>query len=535
MKKIIFQSFFLILLAACAQIVHPTGGPKDVTPPKVVKYMPDSATVNFNAKKISITFNEYIQLINLTDQLIISPPMKKDPDIKIKNKTLTIDLKDSLLKNTTYAISFGSAVADITEGNKMDDFRYVFSTGTYIDSLSLKGKVQNAFDHQTEKGILVMLYRDLNDSIPCKKTPDYFSKTKADGTFKINNIRNGTYKLFVLKDANSNYLYDTPEEMIGFAANPISIQHNDTAHIELFKPTDTITYVKKSFSPQYGKIEIIFNRPLENVSLIPLNEKPIIALLKPSVTKDTLDYWYTGVKSDSLLLQVSYGKKILDTVRQELIQKEDAFNPKKKNKIHLYVKTNVQNGTFFDLEQPILLSFSNPISSYAVSKIKILHGKDTIAFKMKDAEKYAQNFFISAKLEADTSYQLYFPAGTFIDIFGLKNDTLKTTFKMESQSFYGTAKLKINIPPASGDYIVQLMDDKQNILKSSIISGSSVLNYTYLHPGNYKVKLIYDVNKNGVWDTGNYFKKTAPEKIIFYGGVFTTRSDWDLDLTWDVK
>ena len=528
---------FLVLFAACAQIVSPSGGPKDTKPPKVAKYIPDSAAVNFNAKKISITFNKFIQLINLSDQLIISPPMKKEPDIKIiKNKILTIDIKDTLLKNTTYTINFGNAVADITEGNKMDDFRYVFSTGTYIDSLSLKGKIQNAFDHKTEKGILVMLYRNTNDSVPCKKTPDYFSKTKADGTFQIDNIKNGTYKLFALKDANSNYLYDSPNEMIGFTNKPISIQQNDSVHLELFQALDTTAaYIKKNRSTQYGKIQIIFNRPLENISVKPLNEKPIIAIEKPSVTNDTLDYWFTGVKAESLDLQVRYGNKILDTIHQELISKEDAFNPKKKTKIHLFVKANVQDATLFDLKQPILLDFSNPISSYDISKIKLTHEKDSIPIKFENAEKYAQQFFISADLKPDSSYQLYFPAGTFRDIFGLKNDTLKTTFKMQQENYYGTAKLKINIADALGDYIVQLMDDKENVLKETIISGTTVLNYDYLHPGNYKVKLIYDTNKNKIWDTGNYFKKIQPEKIIYYNAPFTVRSDWDLDLTWNIK
>ena len=158
---IVFVSFFF----SCAQVVIPSGGNKDIVPPKVVKYIPDSASINFKSKSIAIFFDEFVYLKDLNNQLIISPPLEYQPDIKLKNKIITIDFdKNEILKlNTTYSISFGNAIQDIHENNPIENFKYVFSTGNFIDSLIVKGKIENAFDHKTEKDILVMLYNAFKD------------------------------------------------------------------------------------------------------------------------------------------------------------------------------------------------------------------------------------------------------------------------------------------------------------------------------------------------------------------------------------
>ncbi|MEK6616765.1 MAG: Ig-like domain-containing protein, partial [Bacteroidota bacterium] len=164
-RKIFFlllASGFWLLASRCAQIVNPNGGPKDVSPPHAVKYIPDSAKTNFSTKNIVIVFDEYIQLNDLQKQLVISPPMNIQPEIKVKGKSLLIELKDTLRKNTTYTFNFGNSIRDFTEANALEDFQYVFSTGSFIDSLKLSGAVKNAFDLKTEKGILVMLYDTLD-------------------------------------------------------------------------------------------------------------------------------------------------------------------------------------------------------------------------------------------------------------------------------------------------------------------------------------------------------------------------------------
>ena len=151
-------SGFWLLTSQCAQIVVPSGGPKDLSPPAVEKYVPDSAATRFSSKTITIVFDEYIQLTDLQKEMSISPPMRIAPEIRAKGKMLQIEIKDSLKKNTTYVINFGSAIRDFTESNAKTDFRYIFSTGAVIDTLKLTGTVKGAYDQKTDKGVLVMLY-----------------------------------------------------------------------------------------------------------------------------------------------------------------------------------------------------------------------------------------------------------------------------------------------------------------------------------------------------------------------------------------
>src|ERR1041385_8014106 len=179
----------VLLISSCAQVLTPNGGAKDAAPPVVLKYYPDSAATNFAGKKIIIRFNEYVQLSDLNNQLIISPPMNTQPEVAIRKKDIVIELKDSLLPNTTYTISFGKAIKDITENNILDNFRYVFSTGPVIDSLKISGKISNAVTLAGEKDIYVMLYKESGDSVPLKKKPYYFTKSRADGSYEFTNLR----------------------------------------------------------------------------------------------------------------------------------------------------------------------------------------------------------------------------------------------------------------------------------------------------------------------------------------------------------
>src|ERR1019366_8008256 len=342
----------LLLLASCAQVVAPGGGKKDRTPPKVVNYIPDSASLNFKAKSIAVIFDEYIQLKDLNNQLIISPPLNKIPDIKIKDKTLLINLDESgiLKPNTTYCFSFGNALQDINENNPKENFKYIFSTGSFIDSLTVNGKVENAFDHKTEKGILVMLYDDFSDSVIYKKQPEYFAKTKEDGTFQINNIRDGKYKILALKDANANYKYDAETESIGFIDSLIDVSKKQNILIELFQEPQKKLFLKKHFQNSYGKIVFIFNKTADSVKIKPINytfnENEII--LDYSTNKDTLTYWIKNFDKDSLILQLSNGSKILDTIAFKMIKKEDALKSNR-NPLRLSLLSSPNGNQNFDL------------------------------------------------------------------------------------------------------------------------------------------------------------------------------------------
>jgi uncharacterized protein (DUF2141 family) len=612
-SQIRFFSYLLIcmLLFSCAQVVIPGGGKRDTYPPRVVKYSPDSAQLNFNSRIIEITFDEYIQLKDLNAQLIVSPPLEKLPDVNVKNKSVTIDLgKQKLKPNTTYSINFGNAIQDINENNSKENFSYIFSTGNFIDSLKVTGKVQNAFDHKSEKNVLAMLYTDMSDSAVFKEQPDYFAKAADDGSFKITNIKEGKYKIVAVKDMNSNYKYDSETETIGFydslmnLSNPViipadtsnrpkkSVNKSDTLKnksgqlknptdtlksskgssikepkkkvttLELFQETPKKLFIKKSIHNYYGKIVLVFNRGSDSITVNNLtkDKKDTQEFVSFSKSKDTLTYWITNFDKDSLRLQVNNGVSIIDTVEFKMLKMEDALKSKRGNNLKLRVTNNFSGNQTFDLNSDLKLIFSQPLASVD-SSAKLTFMEDSVSYQNKfplalflDSSLTSLNlgmqkpvslpgrlntdktspYINHLPLKENTAYHLFIPPGSVTDIFGLTNDTIKIDFKTRELNYYGNLKLKVNLPRTKENYIIQLLDEKENIIRENIISETGTIAYEYLYPKKYKIKLIVDENNNGKWDTGNYLKRIHAEKVIYNAEEITIRSNWDADIEWNI-
>ncbi|MGI8892225.1 MAG: Ig-like domain-containing protein, partial [Bacteroidia bacterium] len=222
------KNIYLILISVlfhiygCANIVTPTGGEKDLIPPEILQEFPPNKSINFSSKEIRINFDEYILLRDPLQQIITSPPLTPAPEYQIKKRSLIIKLPDTLRPNTTYTMNFGNSIVDNTEGNPLAGYQYVFSTGNFIDSLFISGKVTSAFTNDPVKDVTVMLYDQMDDSLPYKNRPSYFARSNESGTYRISNISANEFKLFTLKDENSNYLFDQPTELIGFETNPVN-------------------------------------------------------------------------------------------------------------------------------------------------------------------------------------------------------------------------------------------------------------------------------------------------------------------------
>ncbi len=550
------------MLSSCAQILAPGGGEKDKTPPKVLKYSPDSAQLNFASKKIEINFDEFISLKDVNNQLLISPPLAKAPDVTVKNKTLNIELdKNELLKsNTTYCISFGNAVQDLNEGNPVENFKYIFSTGTFIDSLSLKGKVQNGFNQTTEKGIVVMLYNDLSDSVVYKSQPDYFAKTEKDGTFQINNIKSGKYKLVAIKDANANYKYDGESESIGFVDAPIDVSEKQNILIDLFQEPAKKVYLKKYIHDSYGKVTLFFNQGSDSLRVQPINndQKGVQEYLDFSKNNDTLTYWIKNFQKDSLILQVSNGNKVLDTVSLKFISRVEA-EKSKKHPLKLKLLSSPNGNQNFDLGSELALKFNHNISgtnsgpftfkedSTLLNKMSLYSSSNIIEFTYWDSTSTAEDSYnpgmmvvsptksFFGHLKENTNYHIFIPPGTITDFFGLTNDTIKIDFKTREEKFYGSVKLNLTLQSDDLMYIVQLLDESGNVVREDLIRKTTSIDYSYLYPKKYKLKIIYDSNQNRKWDTGNYLQKVQPEKVIYNSELINIRSNWDAELDWKIN
>lgn len=225
----VFQKYIFILLFAafcfsCAQVGSPSGGPRDEDPPRVLESDPPNYSLRFEEKKIQITFDEYIVLDNVNQELIVSPPMEEQPEVKLRKKTLIIEFEEALKENTTYTFNFGNAIKDLHEGNKLQNFEYVFSTGDVLDSMSVRGTLRYAETLEKPKEpISVMLYSDLRDSVPLTEIPLYVGRSDDSGVFSVNNLRPDEYKIFALKDGNNNFLFDVPSEEIAFLDSTLTV------------------------------------------------------------------------------------------------------------------------------------------------------------------------------------------------------------------------------------------------------------------------------------------------------------------------
>ena len=241
----------LLLLTACAVQVAPSGGPKDVTPPEILKSTPPNNSVNFTGDRIILTFDEFVTLKEINTQLVISPPLRETPDFNMRGKNIIIKLTEPLMENATYNFYFGDAIVDITEGNPLSSYNFSLSTGPVLDSLSIKGKLMDAFTNQPIENAFVMLYDTIYDSIPYLQRPYYLSKTNKTGDFALNNLRDSEYLIFALSDINSNYLYDLPTENIAFADSLIK----PAFHGSTVKITDRNVHPTSDSLPQSDSLK----------------------------------------------------------------------------------------------------------------------------------------------------------------------------------------------------------------------------------------------------------------------------------------
>ncbi len=230
------------ILTSCANAGAPTGGPVDKEPPVIKESYPENGSINFSNDKIEITFDEFLKLNNVNQKLIVSPPLDENPEIKLKGKTLIIEINNDLKDSTTYTFNFNDAITDLNEGNAIKEYKYVFSTGEYIDSLQLSGKLINAFDHKPEIESFVLLYKTYEDSVPLKKKPYYITKVDKNGDFKFTNLASSKYLIFALEDKNSNYIFDLPNEKISFIDSLLEPKTN----IEIFSDTIKLEKIVKN-------------------------------------------------------------------------------------------------------------------------------------------------------------------------------------------------------------------------------------------------------------------------------------------------
>lgn len=524
----------VITLSACAIIQSPTGGAKDDSEPLIEKSEPLIGSTNYQGNAIRLYFDEFIVLNNLQQELTVSPPLKYPPEFKIKGKSLLITFQDTLKENSTYTFNLGDGVKDFHEGNILDSNVVVFSTGNEIDSGFVSGIVINAETLTPVSKALVMLYPENSDSIPAKKRPAFLTKTKNDGSYEINYLKTGSYQLFVLEDLNNNYLYDLPNEKIGFADKEIEIAGSIgvvNANIKLFQEFIPNQFFKESKMERYGKLLLGFNQPLKNLSLRPINYfKPDSNWhsLEFDDENDTVWVWTNAqmIDEEPILIELSDQGIVIDTLEFEpIIYPEEEIE---QDALTTKFDLNTKNGVAKYFEKVILTS-STPIKKANVNGI-VITGTDTSA--LKTIQLSQTEFEIDYKLNEEQHYQVIIYKNSFIDALDLSHDTLSYKYRTLSEVEY--ANLDINLTTTNTlPKVIQLFTEKGDIvLREDILKNETKLSYPNLSPGKYKIKLIFDENNNGIWDPGTFIPRKQPERIIFFSEELEMKEGWDKKLEW---
>jgi len=410
--------FYLISIigSGCAQIAMPMGGPKDTIPPVLLNANPPNKTTHFQGNKITFTFDEYVQVQDLQKNLLIAPTPKIIPNINAKLKTITIKIRDTLQPKTTYSFQFGNSIQDINENNPIKNFTYVFSTGSYIDSLTFSGNVILAETGKVDSTLIALLYNNLDDSAVYKEKPRYVARLDSSGKFQFRYLAEGDYHLFALKDESGQKMYNNPSQLFAFADSVIHISKN-VSPVELFayvekenkKPASNSSVSNKKNPDKILKYSTSINNGIQDL-LTPLKINFTVPLKNFDSSKIKL--------TDTLFRGVQPAEISIDTTFKEITVKNNWIED---SKYKLVIDKDFATDTLGD----------------------ILQKSDTISFKTKAAREYG-----SLKLNFKNLEKIQHPVLQFV-----QNNEVVDSFKITSPTF----SVKLFNP---GEYELRILNDE---------------------------------------------------------------------------
>ena len=470
-RHLISSVFVLLILAislltgpGCANIIPPQGGPRDTIPPMLLKVTPGDSTRNFNGNKISFAFDEFIELQDIQGNINLSPSPTINPVVDYKLNTVTVKLKDPLESNTTYSINFGNAIKDFNEGNPLKGFTYTFSTGQYIDSLEITGKVILAENGKTDSTLIVMLHTNPDDSAVVKERPRYIVKLDGNGNFIFKNLPPKTFYLYALKDEGGTRRYLESKQLFAFADKPVIVDSKT-------EPVTLYAYAMKHTTQQ--------PLSLPNINIGGNRNKG------------------GGITAES----------------------------------RLKFQTNLSNNQQ-DLLSPFFITFEQPLRIFDSSKIRLYTDSTFNPAPAYSFQKDTTNkkILLTHTWKENTTYHLILDKDFAVDSTGkklLKTDTL--SFKTKKLADYGSLQLKFkNLDLANNP--VLLFVNGETILKSVQLTTTAFSQTVFL-PGEYELRILYDNNKNGVWDPGQFFgKHQQPELVKPIERKITVKPAWENEI-----
>jgi len=540
--KVIFSAhpilgllFVLVFLSACASVSAPTGGPRDNVPPQLVveKSTPNLQT-SFTKQPIVLTFDEWVDLQDVYNQVVVSPPIEGSPDIRIRKKSVVFEFPEEarLKDSATYIVNFGEAVQDITEKNPAEDLRFVFSTGPYIDSLSLQVEIVDAFTGDPVEGVLVMLYDQLQDSVVYKELPFYFGKTDARGRVRLSNLKAGVFKLFALVDANKKYLYEGAGEPIAFLDSPVAISDTTAPVVLLLSTPRTELRLGDRQTDAYGRISLTFSEKPPDLEVYSrMDEAP--AYVREWQGDTTLILWYDADTLSEWSFLLRSDTTFRDSLSVRIPDRSDFMESAQLNILSRATKEGDLNPG-----KPLWLEFNHPLVEMDTGALELL--EDTtltpVQGRVYTDSLNPRRLLLDYSWKEGTAYRMVIPPQSIRDLFGLRpSDTLRINFRTDFRKNYGTLNFSFVNAPSDTAYLLTLLRNDSEVARFSVQAGSDQdRSVPDLPPGNYRLRIVTDLNGNRRWDPGNYAEKRQPESIVTRD-LEQLRANWVVDVAIDFE
>ncbi|MCM1369525.1 MAG: Ig-like domain-containing protein [Candidatus Amulumruptor caecigallinarius] len=578
-----------LLTGACANMGIPSGGPRDEEPPVLVSATPPMGAVNVKSKRITLTFNEYINLKDAFQKVVTSPPTGAAPKISFLGKRVFLDF-DSLAPNTTYTIDFADAIEDNNESNPLQGFAYTFSTGDHIDTLRIAGRVLSARNLEPQQGMIVGVHANLNDSafstIPLLR----MAKTDDRGQFNIRGLAPGKYRVFALDDRDNDYKYSSPEEDIAFYDVIVSptarnISTTDTLYNSATGKIDTISerirtqylpndillrsfnsekrqqYLVKAERPDSSKVFFKFNtRTTQLPKLQPIGFPPSVSMgvveTRPGL--DSIICWLPPalVSTDSLQVAATYertdstGRLSLFTDTLRLFYKREPVKKKQGKRVRRLTAADsiaritsalhVTSSNTQEVNLPVYLESSTPVKTFRREMVHLLQLEDSVYRKVSSEPVIEhidslspRHFKITYPWKYGGKYRLEVDSLAFIDIYDKPSLPLTHDFNVKEEKEYCSITFNIfGLSPGMPAF-VELLNNGDAVVATAEVKNSRAY-FPFLAPGRYYARIIEDNNGNGTYDTGDYDKGVQPELAYYYPKAFNLKKNWDKQENWNV-
>jgi len=469
--RLLSAGVLFFLVASCANIVPPQGGPRDTTPPKLVSVSPPDSSLNTRVSTIELRFDEYITLNNATSEIAISPILPFPLTTEANGRRLTVRIPDTLLRdNTTYRISFGKAIQDLRENNPFSGYSYIFSTGSYFDSLALGGFVVNAVTGRRDTGAMVILHEaPASDSAVVRQKPQYAVKADASGNFRFTGLPAGPKKIFALRDVNNNLTYDGTDEMIAFYDTEVlpDTGGNQQIGLYLFSENDSLAASAAGTAPATS----------------PRNR--------------------TGSGADNTNDQ-SFGYTVL----------ADTTDIRRRTK---------------ELTSPLDIRFTRPLAAVNAARAALSFDSNGVEIEASIALLADTADRTLARIQTDWQenkvYTLRLLKGFAKDSAG--NEALPSRHSFRTKRDEDYARLQVHLPSrfAGGAHIFQLLRDDKVIYHQTV--RDTMVSFSRLEPGSFSMRVIEDENRNGKWDRGDLFLRRQPETVIPFNTPINLKPGWE--------